>query len=121
MRVVVTGGREFDDADFIESALVEFNTSSSITVLIHGAARGVDTICGCWAKRNDITVEPYPAQWDVHGRAAGPIRNKQMIDEGKPDVLIAFPGGRGTANMISQCRAAGVRVLLVKDKNSLFD
>jgi UDP-N-acetylmuramoylalanine-D-glutamate ligase len=60
-----------------------------------------------------IPVETYEADWDTHGKAAGPIRNKRMLDEGKPDLVVAFPGGRGTANMISQARKAGVEVIEV--------
>lgn len=53
---------------------------------------------------------PFEADWHTHGRAAGPIRNRRMIEEGKPDLVVAFPGGRGTANMVNQARAAGIEV-----------
>ena len=55
----------------------------------------------------------YPANWKKHGRAAGPIRNKQMLEEAKPDLVIAFPGGAGTANMVKQAREAGVKVEII--------
>jgi hypothetical protein len=60
-----------------------------------------------------LKVERYRADWAKHGRAAGPIRNKQMLEEGKPDLVVAFPGGQGTANMMSQVREAGVRVMAI--------
>ncbi len=54
--------------------------------------------------------EVYEADWHEHGRAAGPIRNARMIAEGRPDLVIAFPGGRGTADMVSRARKAGIEV-----------
>ena len=63
-----------------------------------------------FAEWQGIPVKTFEADWDRHGKAAGPIRNKQMLDEGKPDLVVAFEGGKGTANMIAQAEAAGVRV-----------
>ena len=54
---------------------------------------------------NGVVVEEFKADWDKFGRAAGPIRNAQMLREGKPDLVVAFPGGRGTANMVAQAKA----------------
>jgi hypothetical protein len=53
------------------------------------------------------------ADWNTHGRAAGPIRNQRMLDEVKPELVVAFPGGRGTADMVRRAREAGVNVYLV--------
>ena len=55
----------------------------------------------------------YRADWEGLGRKAGPIRNQQMLDEGKPDLVVAFPGGRGTANMMRIAREAGIEVIEV--------
>jgi hypothetical protein len=55
----------------------------------------------------------YPADWAKHGRAASPIRNQQMLDEGRPNLVVAFPGGRGTADMVRRARSAGVEVIEV--------
>lgn len=60
--------------------------------------------------------EAFPADWAAYDRAAGPIRNARMIAEGKPDIVLAFPGGRGTANMVAQARKAGVRVIEIAPK-----
>jgi|SRR4249919_67606 len=79
-------------------------------VIISGAATGVDKAAIDWAIVNWCMFEEYPADWDKHGKAAGHIRNKQMLEEGKPDLVIAFPGGRGTANMIQQAKKANVPV-----------
>jgi hypothetical protein len=65
-------------------------------------------LAGAWAA---IEVEVYRADWAKHGRSAGPIRNQRMLSDGKPDKVMAFPGGRGTRGMIALARAAGVEVL----------
>lgn len=81
--------------------------------VIHGAARGADTLAHEWAAHHEIPVDVYPADWQAHGRAAGPIRNARMLEEGKPDVVVAFKGGRGTADMVRRARASGVPVVEV--------
>lgn len=80
-----------------------------ITLLIHGGAHGADTLAGEWARDNGIPVQVVPAEWDTHGKAAGPIRNRAMLAL-SPDAVIAAPGGRGTADMVKQARRAGVPV-----------
>lgn len=60
-----------------------------------------------------ITVEPHPADWKRHGRAAGPIRNQKMLEE-KPEMVVAFPGGKGTADMVKKAGQAGIEVFVVE-------
>lgn len=81
---------------------------------IHGTCRGVDQTGAMIARRFGWDVEAYPALWKVHGRAAGPIRNQQMLDTGI-DVLLAFPmeGGRGTQDMIRRAKKAGILTTVV--------
>ena len=84
-------------------------------VVIHGAARGVDTQAMIAAQTlPGVKHLPFQADWNAHGRAAGPIRNKRMLMEGKPDLVVAFPGGRGTENMKKQAKDAGVPVREVR-------
>lgn len=113
MRVLVCGGREFTNVEVLEACLdaVHLGNRGPIELLIHGAARGADTMAGQWALRRGIACVAYEADWEREGRAAGPIRNKRMLDEGMPDLVVAFPGGRGTANMIRQARERGFEVL----------
>lgn len=111
MRVLVCGGRDYHESDTVWMLLNDF----APTVVIHGACpRGADKAADQWAKRMRRSVEAFPADWDTHGRAAGPIRNQRMLDEGKPDLVLAFPGGRGTADMVRRAKKAGVRVIEVK-------
>ena len=110
MKVLVCGGRNFNDSHFIWAALDEISRSKNVTCLIHGDCRGVDRICGDWAQAKGIPVMVFPANWDFHGKAAGPIRNKSMIDLGKPQWLVAFEGGKGTDGMIKLAQSDGVPV-----------
>lgn len=110
MRVLVCGGREFTDWHRLCRELDAMHTQQPFTCLIHGAAKGADEMAGAWAASRNIQVAEFPADWETHRRAAGPIRNKQMLDEGKPQLVVAFPGGRGTANMVKQAVAAGLEV-----------
>jgi predicted Rossmann-fold nucleotide-binding protein len=112
MRVLVCGGRNFDDALTLGSWLGGIHKKQGITLLIEGGARGADHMARRFAEWAGIPVKTFNADWEKHGRAAGPIRNKQMLEEGKPDLVVAFDGGRGTADMMRQARAAGVEVLV---------
>jgi len=85
--------------------LDKIHAETPITVLINGAATGVDSIASCWAYQNGVTCESYPLQWN---------RNKRMIDFGRPDVVVVFPGGVGTADMIAKAREACVPVRKVQ-------
>jgi UDP-N-acetylmuramoylalanine-D-glutamate ligase len=111
MKVLVCGGRNFNDPITLGSWLGGVHKQRGISLLIEGGAPGADFMARKFAEWQAIPVRTFEADWKRHGRAAGPIRNKQMLEEGKPDLVVAFPGGRGTANMVEQARAAGVEVL----------
>lgn len=82
--------------------------------IIHGLALGVDKMAEDWGNLHACNIRRFKADWDTHGKAAGPIRNQQMIDQGKPDLIIAFPGGRGTADMVERARKARIDVAEIK-------
>lgn len=109
-RVVVTGGRDFTDRDAVWGALDRRHARGGIVALAHGGASGVDRLADMWARNRGVPVEPFPADWRIRGKAAGPERNRRMLDTFKPDGVIAFPGGRGTADC---CRAADERAIPV--------
>ena len=111
-RVLVCGGRNYDDHERLFDELDSLGTPPHhhVTVLIHGGALGADHWANVWAYERGVSRVAYRADWKRYGKAAGPIRNQQMIDEGKPDLVIAFPGGFGTANMIRRAEAAGIEV-----------
>lgn len=112
MRVLVCGGRGFDDETALINLLGQYaDQYGPFTHIIHGGANGADALAGVWAQLRQLPVTVYRANWQKHGKAAGPIRNRRMLDEGKPDLVIAFPGGKGTANMIAIANSSGVRVI----------
>jgi YspA, cpYpsA-related SLOG family len=112
MRVLVCGGRGFYDWRLLEQTLYELNKEDEINDLIHGGANGADSLAHQWGLYNGVSIHAFPADWEKYGKAAGPIRNKQMLDEGKPDLVVAFigPGSKGTRNMVDQAKKAGVPV-----------
>lgn len=129
-RILVCGGRWFNQEEYLFRVLDHYQEQAAgFAVLIHGEAPGADTMADRWAHTRGIRVEPYPAAWDdlttppvakrfrrdgtPYNAAAGGIRNARMLAEGKPDVVIAFPGGKGTADMIKRVRAARVFVIQV--------
>jgi hypothetical protein len=115
MRILVCGGRDFNDSRAVFRALDELHASERgpITSLIEGGARGVDESAYGWALKKGLQHKTYPADWAANGKAAGPIRNAVMLRDGNPDLVMAFPGGRGTAHMVSLARKAGVEVIEV--------
>jgi len=81
-------------------------------VVIHGTCKGADRIARCLALKHGHSEVPIKAEWGKHGRKAGPLRNTRMLDEGNPDVVIAFHDhieeSLGTKNMIKQTRKRGI-------------
>jgi hypothetical protein len=108
MRVLVAGGRDFTDKDFLFKYLDK--NFPEATVVISGRAKGADKMGESWARARGIDIEPYPAQWGRYGRKAGPIRNAEMLSKGKPDVVVVFKGGRGSEHMATIARKAKVMV-----------
>jgi hypothetical protein len=102
MRVLICGGRDYNDFGRVERAMevVQDNYYARATCIISGHARGADRLGEDYAAKNDLELEIYPAKWDVYGKSAGYKRNVQMAEEGKPNVILAMPGGRGTDMMI---------------------
>lgn len=111
MKVVVTGGRDFQDRDFVFQTLDSIIDVESLAV---GDASGADQLAAEWASLRGIPCKVFKADWETNGRAAGPIRNGLMLDTVRPDLVVAFPGGRGTADCVRQARAKGFEVLEVK-------
>ena len=118
-KVLVTGDREWDD---IPRAVEALQAYAPGTVLVHGACRGADVVCAAVGEELGFVVRAYPADWARYPRAAGPIRNQQMIDEehraGEPiDVCLAFHNhiedSRGTADMLHRVGKAHIPSILI--------
>jgi YspA, cpYpsA-related SLOG family len=109
MRIIVCGGRDYQNRTVLFEALDELHTQEGIDLLIHGNARGADQLADRWATERGIPVHSYSPDWSL-GRKAGPLRNQRMIDDSKPDGVVAFCGGRGTDDMIRRAWKAGLKV-----------
>jgi ribA/ribD-fused uncharacterized protein len=116
MKLLVCGGRDFDDVDYAVRLFDRFHKSRPVDVLISGLARGADTIGVEWAKAMNIPVHGFAADWYRDGNAAGPIRNQKMLDVGKPDVVMALPGGKGTSHMVGIAENAGVECIVYQSR-----
>lgn len=127
MKVLVCGGRDLTDHLFVFKTLDLLHQERKITHVIEGGQRtrdphtreivgGADYWGMRWAKRYLIPFTTVRADWNKHGRAAGPIRNQLMIDEQHPDLVIAFPGGAGTADMVHKAILAKIKVIEVNKK-----
>jgi hypothetical protein len=141
MRVLVCGDRNWDDSHVIDEILQGIYDLHSIGYLvthvqhmtvIEGGAKGADRAAADWANTTGphpgdtslvdpdhcaVIHEQYPADWDRYRKAAGPIRNKQMLYEGKPDAVWAFhdhlANSKGTKDMVTRAKKAGIPVYVV--------
>lgn len=114
MRLLVCGGRDYSDRRTLFTTLDRIDLERGpFDLLIHGNARGADEIADSWARSHNITVVAVLPDWQRYGKTAGPVRNRKMITAHAPDLVIAFPGGKGTANMIKLARDAGIEVIEV--------
>ena len=117
--VLVCGGRDYDDRDNVFDALDALHAEYTFDRVIHGGAMGADYLAHEWATSRRVVVRTFMADWNRYGRSAGPIRNRQMLEEGQPDLVVAFPGGSGTANMIKQALSARVAVTAVSKNGGI--
>jgi len=111
MRVIVCGGRHYRDRAAVFCALDRLHRERGLTFLAEGACpTGADKWAREWRKSRGVDGESFEADWTRYGKAAGPIRNGEMLHDVGPAGVIAFPGGRGTADMVERADAAGLKV-----------
>lgn len=119
MRLLVTGGRHYQDRAFAFWALDCVADLYVVDVLIHGGAEGADRLAAEWATERAIEVSEYPADWAGMGRRAGPMRNWRMLRDGKPDFVVAFEGDKGTEHMCSIAWGARVPIWRPADNGDI--
>jgi len=121
MKVLVCGGRSYLDKKRVFGVLNELNSARTIELLIDGDCGDIDRLSGYpygadylgyrWAREQQIPSMRFPAHFPTMGKKAGPIRNSWMIKFGQPDLVVAFPGGKGTADMVAKAKRKGIKVV----------
>jgi hypothetical protein len=117
MKILVCGGRDYTDIRTLFKVLNECipNYPPPYALeIIQGGAKGADFLAKCWAASLGINHTEFRADWKQYGKKSGMIRNQAMLDYG-PDLVIAFPGGVGTADMVRRAEAAGIEVQKIVD------
>jgi hypothetical protein len=130
MRVLICGRRNFGhkpgcafrhclvcDGEDFQLMKNEIWKLSPDDVVIEGGARGADRLAGHIASEHGLEVVVFPAQWVRYGRAAGVVRNQQMLDEAKPDFVLAFhhniAASKGTKDMVQRANRNGIPVRII--------
>lgn len=117
MKTIIAGTRTVDDYDIVKEALSRIDWE--ITEVVSGCAKGVDTFALRWAYDSDVPTKKFPADWDTHGKAAGPIRNREMAKYADAAVIIWDGKSKGTANMLEEARKAGLTKIALFYENEL--
>lgn len=122
MKILVCGDRSWTDGKLIEKEILKHKP---VTCIISGEATGADTCAKEIAHRKKFRYKGFPANWNKYGKAAGPIRNQQMLDEGKPDLVLAFHDNlehsKGTKDMVARAEKAGVKVKKISHNGAKND
>ena len=111
-RILICGDRNYQDWIKVQEYL---DTISRTTIIIHGGARGADSLAGNLATSLKMKVIKFSADWDKYGKAAGVLRNQQMLDEGYPDLVVYFhkdiENSKGTRDMLKRATDSGIRTI----------
>lgn len=114
MKIIVTGGRDYLYASHIFKVLNELKPDH----VVHGDCRtGADCIATEWCRKYGVPFTGYPAHWSRYKRGAGPKRNGMMIHCSEADVVVAFPGGKGTNDCVKQAKAFGMKIMDLREEN----
>jgi hypothetical protein len=111
VKIIVCGGRDYADQEHVWRVLGDLDDTEGVTSLAHGGATGTDSEAGLWAKLNRKPAQVFKARWKEEGKKAGPLRNQRMLDQFQPDAVVAFPGGRGTEDMVRRAIENGIRII----------
>lgn len=117
--LVVTGGRNYKDFDRVAAEIEKVVFEYQIDGLAHGSAQGADAMAKKWwedkGSRHGVEeMREFKADWKADGKAAGPRRNKAMLERIRPRVVLAFPGGRGTANCVAIAKSMNIPVIEIQ-------
>lgn len=116
--VLICGGRTFCDHILFNKTMDKIHKERGVTHVLQGGAKGADYFAHVWSAKRGIRETVFNAEWKKYGKSAGPIRNRVMLDEGRPDLVVAFPGGTGTAHMVAYAWKKGIETIVVELKYS---
>jgi hypothetical protein len=118
---LICGGRDFANQHMFDTIMNHLTqTRGCPAKVVHGGASGADSMAGAWAKKMAVEVVACPADWKKHGKAAGPIRNEEMLMDHKPSLVVAFPGGQGTADMVKRANRRVLDVVEVRPPKTVM-
>jgi hypothetical protein len=122
VRVLVCGGRNYADSSFVSYVLDAVHAKKSITLIIHGCASGADTFAEKWAAQTpNCTAYGVPTDWKKHGDKAAAVRNRLMLEHGKPDLVLAFETGEGSRGLVNTASATGLKVIFAEQLRHHFE
>ncbi|NWB98701.1 DUF2493 domain-containing protein [Pseudomonas gingeri] len=115
MRVLICAGRYYLNAAMCRKVLEAYHQTHTISVLIHGGNQFLGSEIEDWARENGTHLVRYPSNWQRYGKQAERRRNQFMLMDSEPELVIAFPGGSDTEELVAQARAMEIGVLSLED------
>lgn len=113
MRLIICGGRHFRDMALVERELTRIHAANPIDVLVHGGSAGIGMPAEAWGNEHDVHIVRYPP-CRCSGRSSDARRDMFMLSDGRPDAILAFPGGRRTKALVQMAEAQGIPVISVE-------
>lgn len=110
--VLVTGGRDYQRHRTVFGVLDNHHKIMPIRLLVQGGATGADEFARDWAKSREVRWATELPDWKRYGRGAGTVRNQVMLDKHHPHLVVAFPGNRGTLDMMRRAYKCGYKVAI---------
>lgn len=115
MIIIVCGGRDYVNRIHVFSVLSELHSQCAITGVVNGGAHGADSLATEWADSVGVKAVIFFPDWRKYKNSAGPIRNRRMASESRAELCVAFPGGRGTQDMIDAATERGISVMMAAE------
>ncbi|NVZ99610.1 DUF2493 domain-containing protein [Pseudomonas gingeri] len=115
MRVLICAGRYYMNASMCRKVLEAYQQVRRIEVLIHGGNQYLGSTLEDWARETGTHIVRYPSNWQLYGKQAERRRNQFMLLDSEPDLVLAFPGGNDTEELVAQARAIGIETLPIDD------